>query len=443
MRKTLAAIAALLPLAAVAQVAAPTAAQTPAQASGDAFERWFDGATRRYDYYHAGDADDEQFFFADLHRESDWAGSRVSLIDEKEYGNQMFRIVDAATGETIYSRGYCTLWDEWSYTAEARTVARSMPESVIFPFPRNDIRIELYSRDRAGEWVKKHEQEISPSSYFIARYPPRYETFDVEVNGDPAHRVDIVLLPEGYTEAERPKFEAAAKDFAESVFSFEPYKELRGKFNIRAVWVPSADSGVTMPGSGVWKNSSAGASFWTFDSERYQMTEDFHTVRDQAGHVPYEFIYILSNSDKYGGGGIYNFYGLSSAGDATPSKAAVYIHEFGHLFLGLGDEYVGGVSYDEEAMYPPDREPWEVNITTLADFAGKEWSRMLPAGTPVPTPVTEQSAEQLGVYEGGGYQKTGVYRPWPNCLMNNLHTISKFCPVCEKGIRDQIEFLCR
>jgi hypothetical protein len=318
-----------------------------------------------------------------------------------------------------------------------------MPESVIFPMPKNDVRIEFHSRDRAGQWVEKYEQTISPGSHFIARYPRRYDTFDVEVHGSPEHRVDIVILPEGYTAGEREKFEAAAKTFAESIFSFEPYKELRNRFNIRAVWVPSEDSGVTMPGDGVWRNTSAAASFWTFDSERYQMTEDFHRLRDQAGHVPYELIYILSNTDKYGGGGIYNFYGISSAGDAAPSRAGVYIHEFGHLLLGLGDEYVGGVSYDEESMYPLDREPWEVNITTLTDFGSKAWSRMLPEGTPIPTPVTPERDQVLGVYEGGGYLTEGVYRPWPNCLMNNLHTINKFCPVCEKGIRDQIEFLCR
>ncbi len=426
MKRALAILFALFPLASRAQ-----------------FDRWFEPCTMRFDYYHCGDATTEEFYFADMHREPFWGGSHNSLVDEKQYGSQMFRIVDAATGETIYSRGYCTLWDEWQFTAEAKTVRKSMPESVVFPFPKRDVRIEIYSRGQAGEWVKKFEQAISPDSYFIARYPRRYDTFDVEVHGDSQNRVDIVLLPEGYTAAEREKFEAAAHGFAEAMFSFEPYGELRERFNIRAVWVPSEESGVTMPGAGVWSNTSAGMSFWTFDSERYQMTEDLHNLRDQAGHVPYELIYVLSNTDKYGGGGIYNFYGVSSAGDATPSKAAVYIHEFGHLLLGLGDEYVGGVSYDELSMYPADREPWEVNLTTLVDFESKHWHKILPAGTPIPTPETPESAGRLGVYEGGGYLQKGVYRPWPGCLMNNLHSTNKFCPVCEAGIRDQIEFLCR
>ena len=411
-------------------------------ASQGQFDRWFEPRTMRFDYYHAGNAGTEEYYFAQVREEAHWGGSRVSLIDEKEYGNQFFKIIDAASGETIYSRGFCTLWNEWQTTAEAMRVFKSMPESVVFPFPKNDIRIEIFSRDHAGKFVKKFVQEISPSSYFIARYPRRYETFDVEINGPAEHRVDIVLLPEGYAAAERAGFEEACRGFAEAMFSFEPYRELRGKFNIRAVWVPSTDSGVTIPGEGVWKNTSAKASFWTFDSERYQMTEDFHTLRDQAGEVPYDLIYVLSNTDKYGGGGIYNFYGLSSANHPV-STAKVYVHEFGHLLLGLGDEYVGGVSYEEESMYPTDREPWEENLTTLVGFDGKEWSRMLPAGTPVPTPLSAESAERLGVYEGGGYVATGVYRPWPNCLMNNLHAIDKFCPVCTAGIRSQIEFLCR
>jgi hypothetical protein len=443
-------------------MAALTPFTVAAQDTSESFDRWFEPATMRFDFHHAGDATSEEYFFADLHREPFWGGSRVSLIDDKEYGNQFFKVVDVATNRVIYSRGYCTLWNEWQLTAEAKTVRKSMPESLIFPFPKNDVRIEIYTRDNRGEWVEKFEQTVSPRSKFVASYPRRYDTFDVSLGDDTAHAIDIVLLPEGYTDAERQKFETACADFARAFFSFEPYRELRRKFNIRAVWVPSHDSGVSTPGNGEWLNTSAKAGFWTFDSERYQMTEDFHTLRDQAGHVPYELIYVLSNTDKYGGGGIYNFYGISSAGDKTPSKAGVYIHEFGHLLMGLGDEYVGGVSYDELSMYPADREPWEVNLTTLVDFESKDWSRMLAPGTPVPTPLRKPAPEhitapksgskpakdrvaayKLGVYEGGGYSTKGVYRPWPNCLMNNLHSIDKFCPVCEAGIRDQIEFLCR
>lgn len=404
------------------------------------FDRWFEEKTMRFDYFHAGDAYHEEFYFAQIKEEPYWGGSKTSLVDKKEYGLHIFKIADAESGEIIYSRGFSTLWDEWQSTEEARLIRKSMPESVVFPFPKNDVRIEIYTRDENGKFVKKFEQYISPSDYSIARYPLRYHTFDVAVNGNPEHSVDIVLLPEGYCEAEQEKFEEACRGFAEALFSFEPYSGLRHIFNIRAVWVPSFESGVTVPGDNVWKNTSAKAAFWTFGMERYQMVEDYHNLRDQAAHAPCDCIYVLSNTAKYGGGGIYNFYGISSANHPS-STAKVYIHEFGHLFAGLGDEYVGDVSYG--GMYSAGVEPWEENLTTLAGFESKAWSRMLPAGMPVPTPEMPDSANRLGVYEGGGYAAEGVYRPWQNCLMNNLHTIDMFCPVCEKTIRDQIEFVCR
>jgi hypothetical protein len=170
------------------------------------------------------------------------------------------------------------------------------------------------------------------------------------------------------------------------------------------------------------------------------MIEDFQRLRDQAAHVPYEFIYVLSNTEKYGGGGIYNFYGISSANHPS-SRGKVYVHEFGHLFAGLGDEYVGNVTYGD--MYPPEAEPWEPNLTTLADFDSKYWKSMLKKGTPIPTPLEKGNEKRLGVYDGGGYVSKGVYRPWTNCLMNNLHTTDLFCPVCTRAINERIEFLCR
>lgn len=393
----------------------------------------------RFDYYHCGDAAAEEFYFGRLHADGGWAGSRLSLVDTMGFGSQQFRVMDAATGQVIYSRGYCTLWGEWQTTDEAKKVRKGMPEALVFPMPKAPVVLQIFSRDEAGGWIRKFEQRIDPSNYFIERHEPRHESFEVEVNGPVATTIDVVLLAEGYGAQERDKFEKACGEFVTELFSFEPYKSLRGKFNIRAVWTPSKDSDVTMPGQGVWRDTAVGAAFWTFDSERYQMAEDYQNMRQLAAGVPCELIYVLSNTDKYGGGGIYNFYGISSAGPGMRSRAAVYVHEFSHLLLGLGDEYIGNVSYGD--MYVPHREPWEVNLTTLADFKKKHWARILPAGTPIPTPVGE--GEVLGVYEGGGYLLKGVYRPWPNCLMNNLHKITKFCPVCTAGIRDQIEFLCR
>lgn len=194
---------------------------------------------------------------------------------------------------------------------------------------------------------------------------------------------------------------------------------------------------MTIPGERVWRNTACGASFYTFGSERYQMVDDFQRLRDIAAHVPYDYIYVLSNTQKYGGGGIFNFYGISAAHHPTRT-GKIYVHEFGHLLLGLGDEYVGTTSYDD--MYARDVEPWEANLTTLVGFEDKFWKAMVPAGTPVPTPDTPEYEGVVGVFEGGGYAAKGVYRPWRNCLMNNLHRTDEFCPVCTKAICDYIEF---
>ena len=324
--------------------------------------------------------------------------------------------------------------------AEADSVRRSYPESVVFPYPRRPCRIEIFGRNAGGHFEKRFSQNIDPASCFVAQFTPRYETFEVAYNGNPAHRVDIVLLPEGYGAGERAKFEAACREFAREFFSYSPFREYASRFNIRAVWAPSADSGVTIPGERVWRNTACGASFYTFGSERYQMVDDFQRLRDIAAHVPYDYIYVLSNTQKYGGGGIFNFYGISAAHHPTRT-GKIYVHEFGHLLLGLGDEYVGTTSYDD--MYARDIEPWEANLTTLVGFEDKFWKAMVPAGTPVPTPDTPEYEGVVGVFEGGGYAAKGVYRPWRNCLMNNLHRTDEFCPVCTKAICDYIEFLCR
>lgn len=404
------------------------------------FNKYFTDKTLRFDFYHCGDRQTEQYYFDELIEEPYWAGSKTSLVDDTGYGNQMFRIRDMASGEVIYSRSYCTLFNEWQTTPEAETTSKCMPESVVFPFPKNDVRLELYARDKKGKFEKRFEYDIRIDDYFIRKFTPRYETFEVMYNGNPEHRVDIVLLPEGYAAGEKEKFVADCRVFAEEFFTYSPYKENAFRFNVRAVWVPSEESGVTIPGEHIWRSTALKASFYTFDSERYQMIEDFQNVRDIAAHVPYDYIYVLSNTQKYGGGGIYNFYGISAARHPTRT-GKIYVHEFGHVLMGLGDEYVGNVSYND--MYPLDVEPWEENLTTLTDFKRKDWYKMLDASTPVPTPLTEKDARKVGVYEGGGYVATGVYRPWRNCLMNNLHTTDEFCPVCVQAIRKHIDFLCK
>lgn len=409
-------------------------------ASAQRFSDWFTDRTMRFDYYHCGDRNTEEFFFDELREEPYWAGSKTTLRDTTNYGTQFFRIIDAESGSEIYSRGFCTLFNEWQGTEEADSVHRSYPESVVFPWPKRPCRIELYGRDRKGRFVKRFEQAIDPESPYIRRFTPTCDSFEVAYNGTPEHCVDIVLLPEGYGEHERAKFEEACRNFVREFFSFSPFKENAWRFNVRAVWQPSAQSGVTVPGEGVWRTTACDAAFWTFGSERYQMVVDFQRLRDMAGHVPYDYIYVLSNTQKYGGGGIFNFYGISAAHHPT-STGKIYVHEFGHVLLGLGDEYVDPDTFD---LYPPKVEPWEPNLTTLTDFGSKSyWRSLITEGTPVPTPATKEYDGCVGVYEGGGYQAKGIYRPWQNCLMNNLHKTNDFCPVCTRAITDYIDFLCR
>lgn len=404
------------------------------------FEKYFWEKTMRFDFYHCGDQHNQSYYFDELIEEPYWAGSRITLIDTSGYGNQMFKIIDMATDEVIYSRSYCTLFNEWQTTAEAGETQKCMPEGVIFPYPKEDVRVELYARNRMGIFEKKFQHTIRVNDYFIRKFTPQYETFEVMYNGNPANKVDIVLLPEGYSENEKEKFQKACEGFVRDFFSYSPFKEKIMQFNVRAVWAPSAESGVTIPGEHIWKQTALKAGFYTFDAERYQMVEDFQHIRDIAAHVPYEYVYILSNTQKYGGGGIYNFYGISAANHPTRT-GKIYVHEFGHVLLGLGDEYGGNAPYND--MYPEGVEPWEENLTTLVDFGRKHWKEMLEPSTPVPTPLDERKINRLGVYEGGGYVAKGVYRPSQNCLMNNLHKTDEFCPVCVSAITRYVDWLCK
>jgi len=409
-----------------------------AQKSEAQFRKYFTDKTLRLDYYHCGNSGTEQFFFDELIQEPYWAGSQTNLIDTKGFGTQFVEVRTANIGELIYSRGYCTLFGEWQTTPEAKITGCCYPESVVMPFPRENVVVSILSRNKKGMWERRFEYLVDPKSYFIKDEREKLPVFDVVHSGDPSKKVDIVLLPEGYTEDQQNLFKTDCQKFAEDFFNYAPFSQNKDKFNIRGVWAPSKDAGPDIPGQNIWNKTRLNGSYYTFNSDRYLMIKDFQGVRDVAGNAPYDFIYILANTDKYGGGAVYNFYGISAAHHAEEA-GKIYIHEFGHLFAGLADEYIGGVAYSD--FYPTDVEPWEPNLTTLVDF-DKKWKNMLPDGTVIPTPEKERNVEKLGVYEGGGYVSKDVYRPWINCLMNNLHTTDVFCPVCSKSIQDMIDFNC-
>jgi hypothetical protein len=329
------------------------------------------------------------------------------------------------------------LFNEWQFTEEAKKTTRTFTETVVMPFPKKDVRIEFLSRNFMGIFEKKFEYTVDVKSYFISDERQMvYPVHDALISGDPATKIDVVILPEGYTAAEMDKFKADCDKFAAELFKFEPFTQNRDKFNIRAVLAPSAESGTDIPGDKTWKNTLMNSSFYTFDSERYLMTSDFRSVRNLAANAPYDQIYILVNSSKYGGGAIYNFYSTSVNSNASAAK--IFVHEFGHGFAALGDEYDdGSTSFND--MYPLNVEPWEPNITNLVKFENK-WQHMLPSDTPVPTPLDNNTyALQLGVYEGAGYIAKGLYRPTPDCLMRSFKG-DKFCPVCSEAIQRMIDY---
>jgi hypothetical protein len=400
-----------------------------------AFDDWFTNKSLRIDYYHTGNSEKEIYSIDQLKSEPFWGGSHITLIDTLNYGEYYFKAFDVATNTLIYSHGYCSLFDEWQFTEEAKHTTRTFTETTVMPFPKKDIRIEIYSRNFMGVYEKKFEYTVDVKSHFISTEQQEvFPVYDALISGDPATKIDIVILPEGYTAAEMELFKADCDKFTAGLFTYEPYTQNRDKFNIRAVLAPSAESGTDIPGENVWKNTILNSSFYTFDSERYLMTTDNKSVRNLAANAPYDQIYILVNSSKYGGGAIYNYY--STSVNSNKSSAKIFVHEFGHGFAALADEYDdGSTSFND--MYPLNLEPWEPNITTLVKFETK-WKGMLAPGTPIPTPVEKASPMQLGVYEGAGYVAKGLYRPTPDCLMRTFKG-DKFCPVCSEAIQKMID----
>lgn len=397
------------------------------------FDDYFLPKTLRLDFYHTGDKTSEIISFDKLVEEEFWSGSKVNLIDKFGFGNYMLKVFDSASKSLIYSRGFSTLYQEWQTTEEAKHNKRSMSGSVVFPFPKNKVIVEIDRRNRKNNFEKIFEYAIDPNNYFIIREKVRpYSNFKVHYSGEPNQKLDIVFLPEGYSETEMEKFKNDCKRFAEYLFEYSPFKENQDKINIWGVEAPSPESGTDIPGKNVWVRTLFNSHFYTFDSERYLMTTDYHTIRDLAANAPNDQIFILVNTSKYGGGGIYNYYNVTSV-DHQSSKQ-VFVHEFGHGLAGLADEYGDDPTYQD--FYPPDVEPWEANITTLVNFESK-WKNLIEADTPIPTPDEEKYKNKLGAFEGAGYVPKGVYRPTHNSIMRAFSS-NEFNIVCKKVLEQII-----
>ena len=403
--------------------------------SQDAFEKYFEPKRLRVDFALSGDAQEQRAALQQLREEPLWGGPKKNLIDPFGYGGYDVKVYDRATKELIYSRGFNTLFEEWRTTEQAKNQPQSWTNSFSMPYPKQPVEVELSARSKAdNRFYPLLRIEVDPQSIFIDRgglknHPVRH----LQDEGDAAEKVDLVFLPEGYTEAEMGKFEADARRFMELLFATPPYDARRSDFNVWAVDVPSEESGTDLSCKGVYRNTAFGSGFYTFGLERYLTTSDMKSIRDALWNVPCDAIFILVNSSDYGGGGIYNYYAMGTADHERTAK--VFVHELGHSFAGLADEYFESeVAYSD--FYNVKLEPWEPNITTLVDFDSK-WKDLLSEETPVPTPA-EGNEAKAGVYEGGGYVAKGIYRPMVHCMMRDYHP---FCPACRRAILKMIDYL--
>ena len=400
------------------------------------FNKYFVEKSLRFDFLLGGNSKEVKVYPAQIKQEPYWAGSQKNLIDKFNYGSYRFRIFDLNSDSLIFSKGFSTLFQEWQTTAEAKKHNKTFYQAAIFPFPKNKIRLEIDARQWEGDFKTIFKTEIDPEDYFILNETPvPFKTVEIIKNGTPKNKVDLVILAEGYTSAEMDKFINDARRVTGYLFDAEPFKSEKKNFNITAVLTPSIESGTDIPGEDTYKNTHFNSSFYTFDISRYLTVSDMKTVYDAAAVVPYDYIYILVNTERYGGGGFYNFVTVCTADNNLTKE--VFAHEFGHGFAGLGDEYyTSAVAYED--FYNLKVEPWEPNLTTLVNFDLK-WNKMVADSVPVPTTREEKYNNTIGVFEGGGYMEKGIYSPFMDCRMKS-NNAKDFCPVCREAIKKVIRF---
>lgn len=404
-----------------------------------AFDRYFTKQALRVDLFHTGTAETEVFSLDEVIKEPHWAGNPRSLIDTLNLGGYLFRVFDLETNTMIFSRGYCTVFGEWTTTDEAiEDFSRTFHESLIMPYPRRPVQIRIDRRDKRNFFRHVFDLTVDPSDYHI-NTERRYGHFKVRTlkdNGPPGSNVDLVILGDGYRQDQMHKLRDDAKRFLEGFFDTEPFKSRKRDFNVRLIESVSENTGVDNPRKGVYRSSILGLTFNFFDIDRYMLTVSNKVMRDIAGNVPYDLIIILANTEKYGGGGIFNLYSICCSDNEYDEY--VFVHEFGHAFAALGDEYYSSeVAYND--LYPRGVEPWERNITALLDTVNVKWGDLIVEGTPIPTPEDSTYTGVVGCYEGAGYSAKGLYRAYLDCRMFSKSLVD-FCPVCRRSIEEMIDF---
>lgn len=438
--------------------------------------------TLRVDIQHSGDAKTDQYALERVVLEPlPWPGNPARPLDDTNRGMQKFEVADAATGKVLYSRGYSTVFGEWYTTEEGAGARRSFQESLRFPLPDKPVKLTVYARDQTNAFGPVWSVAIDPASQQIERaaLPLSNEPIAIRHNGDPAHKVDLLLLGDGYTAGEMDKFLARARELADHLFSVSPFKERASDFNVWALAVPVPESGISRPSTGVHRASSTGARYDAFGSERYILTFDNRAFRELAQHAPYDAVEIVVNGETYGGGGIFGQFSTVAADNSF--RDYLFVHEFAHHFAGLADEYyTSPVAY--AATDKPTVEPWEPNVTALLDPAKLKWSRGASSPVPVPTPwpkaafeaqqrevqarraqlrserrpeaemdallrQSQASIETLfadaphrdavGAFQGANYSATGYYRPQLQCIM--FTRADAFCDVCRQAVERIID----
>jgi len=443
------------------------------------YTQYFTAETMRVDYFHTGTATEEHFSLDRILNDGPWAGSQTVLLDKLNRGLYFFKITDTLTNTLLYSRGFASVFGEWQSTGDPNW--GTFHESVRLPWPKLPVKLTIEKRDAKNNFVAVWSTIIDPKARNVnpSVLKSAYKSFTYIENGKAANHVDIVILGDGYTAAEMDKFRKDVKTLTDELFTVEPFKSRKADFNVRAVETPSASSGVNKPHPGVFNRTPLSMSYGAFDSERYALSYDNRTIRDVASGVPYDYMFILINERTYGGGGIFNLYSTVAADNKF--SRYIFVHEFGHCFAALADEYyTSDVAYETPAITV---EPWEPNVTALLDPANLKWKELVTPGTPIPTPwgkkefddfsfgiqkerralraanVPETEMEALferekkltlemfsknkykdatGAFEGGNYMQFGLYRSALDCIMFTRNK-QEFCPACTKAISEVID----
>lgn len=402
-------------------------------AQGSDYNTYFVDKTLNVLCYHSGNKYNEYYSIYDTYKTKNWSGPKTKLLDNTNLGAHRVEVYSKQTSTLIYSRNYCSLFEEWQTMPEAEKTCGNFEEVIRIPLPKDDIELRFFSRDSLGKWTKVEIIEIDIESIGDrdADYKT-FETYDLSISSPNLNKkLDIIIVPAGYIRADSLKMVEDMKVFTQQFFSKEPLSGARDNINIRGVSYFSDENGIPGLDKGQDPSTFLGVKYNTFGSERYIMTENLFNLHSILFNIPYEQIIIMCNSDIYGGGGIFNFYATAYF---NKDNAFVLVHEFGHSFGALGDEYAENDIEIEGASQKI--EPWQKNLSSLINFSAK-WEDMIDNDIPIPTPSSIEYKDKVGVFEGGAYVSKGIYRPYQDCLMRSD---KPFCPVCTREIKKMIDF---